>query len=167
MEIGLLDFENGVYELTQPGKRYFEDEIHEFIKNNILKVIAGIMISVISTVISTNLKPNQDNSNLNVQEDTGFQQEKPHISADSIEILIKINPEKFLSKDFTSITTDTIIKSDNQQKDYKYSIYDGTEGRYVQITEYLGDREHVIIPESLEELPVRVIAENVFKIMNG
>jgi hypothetical protein len=36
VEIGLLDFENGVYELTQPGKRYFEDEIHEFIKNNIL-----------------------------------------------------------------------------------------------------------------------------------
>ena len=50
-----------------------------------------------------------------------------------------------------------------ENEDYRYSVNEGE----IKILDYLGDDEHIVIPETLDEMPVTFLAERSFQQVQG
>jgi len=80
--------------------------------------------------------------------------------ADPVEPTLPTEPEEETTPSIGSIINKGVLQYPASNALFKYNIYD----TYVEITEYIGDNtaEEVVVPATLENLPVYVVDHDVF-----
>lgn len=67
--------------------------------------------------------------------------------------------EKDYGQDIENIIKNAKLQYPKTNEDYYYNVYDS----YIKITKYIGDKEVVIVPSKIDELPVYVIGDEAFE----